>query len=162
MISIPEFTGKLRAAVAANRGYLEARPQSGYYVRPRALTSAPEPRMLTVQVWDRSNVQPVEKAIRSAGLGLNPITDGTTLRIPLPELNEQRRAVLVQMREAKVAAPPDEVWSLIADVTQMGSWSPETESCEWLGGATGPAAGGASAATTAGVPPPSSCKACST
>jgi ribosome recycling factor len=58
--------------------------------------SAPEPRMLTVSVWDRGLVVSVEKAIRNAGLGLNPITDGQTLRIPIPPLNEERRKDLVK------------------------------------------------------------------
>lgn len=56
--------------------------------------SAPEPRLLTVQVWDRSLVGAVDKAIRGAGLGLNPIVDGQLLRIPLPELTQQRRQEL--------------------------------------------------------------------
>src|SRR5688500_20399852 len=51
-----------------------------------ATVTAPEPRMLAVQVWDRSNVQPVEKAIRSSGLGLNPIVDGQNLGLPIPDL----------------------------------------------------------------------------
>lgn len=59
-----------------------------------ATISAPEPRMLTVQVWDKSNIGPVEKAIRSAGLGLNPINDGNTLRLPIPDLTEERRKEL--------------------------------------------------------------------
>jgi len=59
--------------------------------------SAPESRMLSVQVWDRSNVTPVEKAIRSAGLGLNPITDGTTRRLPIPDLTEERRKELAKL-----------------------------------------------------------------
>src|SRR4051812_33843018 len=50
-----------------------------------ATVSAPEPRMLSVQVWDRSNVNAVEKAIRSAGLGLNPVTDGQNVRLPIPD-----------------------------------------------------------------------------
>ncbi|MEA3049070.1 MAG: ribosome recycling factor [Sphingomonadales bacterium] len=62
-----------------------------------ASISAPEPRMLSVQVWDRSNVGAVEKAIRSAGLGLNPVTDGTTLRLPIPELTEERRKELAKL-----------------------------------------------------------------
>ncbi|MDQ4419668.1 ribosome recycling factor [Sphingobium sp. DEHP117] len=62
-----------------------------------ATVSAPEPRMLSVQVWDRSNVTPVEKAIRSAGLGLNPITDGQTLRLPIPDLTEERRKELAKL-----------------------------------------------------------------
>ena len=73
-----------------------------------ATVSAPEPRMLTVQVWDRSNITPVEKAIRSAGLGLNPITDGQTLRLPIPDLTEERRRELAQLagqyaEKAKIA-----------------------------------------------------------
>ena len=61
--------------------------------------SVPEPRMLTVQVWDKANVTTVEKAIRVSDLGLNPMVDGTLVRIPIPELNEERRREL-----SKVAA----------------------------------------------------------
>ncbi len=53
--------------------------------------SVPEPRMLSVQVWDSSNVKAVEKAIRDAGLGLNPMPEGNNIRIPIPDLNEERR-----------------------------------------------------------------------
>lgn len=59
--------------------------------------TAPEARMLTVQVWDKVNVGAVDKAIRSAGLGLNPVMDGTTLRVPIPALNEERRAELAKL-----------------------------------------------------------------
>ncbi|MBO6559224.1 MAG: ribosome recycling factor [Nisaea sp.] len=59
----------------------------------------PEPRMLTVQVWDKSMTKAVEKAIRESDLGLNPQVDGQLLRIPLPDLSEERRGEL-----AKVAA----------------------------------------------------------
>ena len=62
-----------------------------------ATVSAPEPRMLSVQVWDKSNVSSVEKAIRSAGLGLNPINDGQTLRLPIPDLTEERRKELAKL-----------------------------------------------------------------
>lgn len=62
-----------------------------------ATISAPEPRMLSVQVWDKSNIGPVEKAIRSAGLGLNPISDGNTLRLPIPDLTEERRKELAKL-----------------------------------------------------------------
>ena len=62
-----------------------------------ATVSAPEPRLLSVQVWDKSNIGPVEKAIRSAGLGLNPINDGNTLRLPIPDLTEERRKELAQL-----------------------------------------------------------------
>ncbi|MCB1841129.1 MAG: ribosome recycling factor, partial [Alphaproteobacteria bacterium] len=56
--------------------------------------NVPEPRLISVQVWDNSNVRAVEKAIREAGLGLNPQIEGTLLRIPIPDLNEERRAEL--------------------------------------------------------------------
>lgn len=62
-----------------------------------ATVSAPEPRMLSVQVWDKTNVGPVDKAIRSAGLGLNPIVDGQTLRLPIPDLTEERRKELAKL-----------------------------------------------------------------
>jgi ribosome recycling factor len=62
-----------------------------------ATVSVPEPRLLTVQVWDRSNVQPVEKAIRSANLGLNPITDGQLIRLPIPDMTEERRKELAKL-----------------------------------------------------------------
>lgn len=56
--------------------------------------SAPEPRMLSVTVWDKGMVTAVAKAIREAGLGLNPLPDGSLVRIPIPELNEERRKEL--------------------------------------------------------------------
>jgi ribosome recycling factor len=62
-----------------------------------ASITAPEPRMLSVQVWDKSNVGPVDKAIRSAGLGLNPIVDGQTLRLPIPEMTQERRKELSKL-----------------------------------------------------------------
>jgi ribosome recycling factor len=62
-----------------------------------ATLSAPEPRLLSVQVWDKANIGPVEKAIRSAGLGLNPINDGNTLRLPIPDLTEERRKELAKL-----------------------------------------------------------------
>ena len=62
-----------------------------------ATVSVPEARMLSVQVWDRSNVQPVEKVIRNAGLGINPIVDGQVIRLPIPELTEERRRELAKL-----------------------------------------------------------------
>jgi ribosome recycling factor len=62
-----------------------------------ATVSVPEPRLLTVQVWDRSNVQPVEKAIRAANLGLNPVTDGQLIRLPIPDMMEERRKELAKL-----------------------------------------------------------------
>jgi ribosome recycling factor len=73
-----------------------------------ATVSAPEPRMLSVQVWDKSNMTPVEKAIRNAGLGINPITDGQNIRLPIPDMTEERRKELVKLahsyaEKAKIA-----------------------------------------------------------
>ncbi len=73
-----------------------------------ATVSVPEPRMLSVQVWDRSNVTPVEKALRAAGLGINPITDGQNIRLPIPDLTEDRRKELAKLasqyaEKAKIA-----------------------------------------------------------
>lgn len=59
--------------------------------------SVPEPRMLTVTVWDVTAVKAVEKAIREAGLGLNPQPEGSLIRVPIPELNEDRRKDLVKV-----------------------------------------------------------------
>jgi ribosome recycling factor len=74
-----------------------------------ATISVPEPRMISVQVWDRSMVQPVDRAIRESDLGLNPIVEGQLLRIPIPELNAERRQELVKIahkyaEQARVAA----------------------------------------------------------
>jgi ribosome recycling factor len=70
--------------------------------------SVPEPRMISVQVWDRSLVKAAEKAIRNANLGLNPASDGTLIRVPIPELSEERRVELAKIaaryaEEARVA-----------------------------------------------------------
>ncbi|MBW8882350.1 MAG: ribosome recycling factor [Asticcacaulis sp.] len=62
-----------------------------------AAVNVPEPRMISVNVWDKGLTVSVEKAIRNAGLGLNPITDGQTLRIPIPPLTEERRKDLVKI-----------------------------------------------------------------
>jgi len=73
-----------------------------------ATVSVPEPRLLSVQVWDRSMVHAVEKAIRDSDLGLNPLTEGQTIRLRIPEMNEQRRKEMVKVahkyaEEARVA-----------------------------------------------------------
>lgn len=62
-----------------------------------ATVNVPEPRMLTVQVWDRGLVKAVEKAIRNSSLGLNPIVEGQLMRVPLPELSQERRSELVKV-----------------------------------------------------------------
>jgi len=73
-----------------------------------ATVSVPEPRLLSVQVWDRSMVSAVEKAIRESDLGLNPMTEGQVIRLRIPEMNEQRRKEMVKVahkyaEEARVA-----------------------------------------------------------
>lgn len=62
-----------------------------------AAVGVPEPRMLSVNVWDKTQVAAVERALRESRLGLNPVVDGTTLRIPLPPLTEERRKELVKI-----------------------------------------------------------------
>jgi len=62
-----------------------------------ASVNVPEPRMITVQVWDRGVVKAVDRAIREAGLGLNPQTEGQVMRVPIPELNEERRRELTKV-----------------------------------------------------------------
>ena len=73
-----------------------------------ATVSVPEPRMLSVQVWDRGNVSAVEKAIRNADLGINPIVDGQNIRLPIPDMTEERRKELAKLahqyaEKAKIA-----------------------------------------------------------
>ena len=62
-----------------------------------ATVNAPEPKLLTVQVWDKSMVQNIEKSIRESELGLNPNTDGQLIRVPLPDLTEERRTELTKV-----------------------------------------------------------------
>jgi len=62
-----------------------------------ATVNVPEPRMITVQVWDKSQVNAVDKAIRESDLGLNPVMEGQLLRLPIPELNEERRQELAKV-----------------------------------------------------------------
>lgn len=94
-----EFSG-LRTG-RANAGLLEPVQVEAYGsmspLHAVAAISVPEPRMISVNVWDKSMVGPVEKAIRAAGLGLNPIVDGQTLRIPVPPLTEERRKELAKL-----------------------------------------------------------------
>jgi ribosome recycling factor len=74
-----------------------------------ASVNVPEPRMIVVQVWDKAMVAGVEKAIRESKIGINPVVDGTSLRLPMPELNEERRKELAKVghqyaETARVAA----------------------------------------------------------
>ncbi len=70
--------------------------------------SVPEPRMITISVWDKTLVSAVEKAIRESGLGINPVVDGQSVRVPIPALTEERRVELTKVaakyaEQAKVA-----------------------------------------------------------
>jgi ribosome recycling factor len=70
--------------------------------------NVPEPRMVVINVWDKGMISKVEKAIRESGIGINPITDGPLIRLPIPELNEERRRELTKVaaqyaESAKVA-----------------------------------------------------------
>ena len=62
-----------------------------------ASINVPEPRLITVQVWDRGNVKAVDKAIRDSSLGLNPQTEGQLIRVPIPDLNQDRRRELTKV-----------------------------------------------------------------
>jgi ribosome recycling factor len=66
-------------------------------VNQLATINVPEPRMVTVSVWDKSMTGKVEKAIRASGLGINPVVEGTLMRLPIPELNEERRRDLTKV-----------------------------------------------------------------
>ena len=102
---------KLRTG-RANAGLLEL-VRVDYYgqvtpIAQMATISVPEPRLLTVKPWEKSQVQAVEKAIRESDLGLNPQGDGDTIRVPVPPLSEERRRDLVKLakksgEECKVA-----------------------------------------------------------
>ena len=70
--------------------------------------NVPEPRMVVINVWDKAMIGKVEKAIRESGIGINPVTDGPLIRLPIPELNEERRKQLTKVaagyaESAKVA-----------------------------------------------------------
>ncbi len=105
-----EFAG-LRTG-RANAGMLEPVVVDAYGAKMPlnqvATISVPEPRMISVQVWDKGLASAVEKAIRESDLGLNPIVEGQSLRIPVPELNEERRQEIARVaakyaEQAKVA-----------------------------------------------------------
>jgi ribosome recycling factor len=64
-----------------------------------ATISVPEARMISIQVWDKGTLIAVEKAIRQSNLGLNPVVDGTNIRLPIPELNEERRLELTRIAQ---------------------------------------------------------------
>lgn len=98
-----EVVKKELAAVRTGRAHAEilAPVQVNYYGTPTPLNqlatvNAPEPQLIVVTVFDRSQTKEVEKAIQSAGLGLNPITEGNVIRVPVPPLTEERRKEMVK------------------------------------------------------------------
>jgi len=113
MINIDELKRRMEGAIAAfkhelsglrtgraSAALLDAVKVEAYGalvpVNQVANITVPEPRMLSVNVWDKSMVHAVDKAIRTSSMGLNPVIDGLVLRIPLPDLNEERRRELVK------------------------------------------------------------------
>lgn len=98
--SLKDDFGGLRTG-RASAGLLEGITVDAYgsamSILSCAAISVPEPRMISVNVWDKGLVVSVEKAIRNAGLGLNPVTDGQTLRVPIPPLTEERRKELAKI-----------------------------------------------------------------
>src|SRR5579875_2421872 len=98
--ALKEEFGGLRTG-RANAGLLEPITVEAYGstmpLNAVGSISVPEPRLITVSVWDKAMVIPAEKAIRAAGLGLNPVTDGQILRIPIPPLTEERRRDLAKL-----------------------------------------------------------------
>lgn len=98
--ALAEEFGSLRTG-RANAGLLDQIRVEAYGstvpINQVGAVSVPEPRMITVSIWDRGLVVSVEKAIRASDLGLNPVVDGTTLRIPIPPLTEERRKDLAKL-----------------------------------------------------------------
>lgn len=97
---LKEELGSLRTG-RASTGLLEHLQVEVYGARMPlnqvATLNVPEPRMISIQVWDKGTVNIVEKAIRESNLGLNPMKDGNVLRVPLPELTEDRRKELLKV-----------------------------------------------------------------
>jgi ribosome recycling factor len=113
-MNLPEITRRMNGAVSALKGELSGLRTgratsslldpihvqaygSSMPINQVASVSVPEARMLSVQVWDKTNVGAVDRAIREANLGLNPIVEGTLLRIPIPDLTADRRKELVKI-----------------------------------------------------------------
>jgi len=124
---------KLRTG-RANAGMLDG-IRIDYYGASTPLTqmanvNVPEPRLITVKPWDRSQVQAVEKAIRESDLGLNPQVDGELIRVPIPALSEERRKDLVKVarkngEEAKVGIRKSrhEALDMLSEIKESGSAS---------------------------------------
>jgi ribosome recycling factor len=95
-----------------------------------ASINAPEPRLITIQPWDKDSLVNIEAAIRESDLGLNPMNDGQIVRLNIPQLNEERRAELVKMLNQKAEAARisirtirEEIWETIQEMTKEGKIS---------------------------------------
>lgn len=93
-------TGKASPALVENLDIYVASYGSTMKMKAMAVVTSPEPRMLMVQPFDPSTTNDIDKAIRESRLGLNPVSEGTRLRLPIPELSEERRTELVKMVKA--------------------------------------------------------------
>ena len=89
-------TGKASPGLIENENVEVASYQSTMKLKQLALITSPEPRLLVVQPFDPATVRDIEKALRESRLGINPITEGKTIRLPIPELSEERRKDLVK------------------------------------------------------------------
>ncbi len=94
-----------------------------YYGNPTRLRdlagiTAPEPRLLVIQPWDQSAVKPIEKAILASNLGISPISDGRVVRLPIPELSEERRRDLVKMVRTRAEEGRVEIRSVRRDANE--------------------------------------------
>lgn len=114
----------------ANPTLLEELPVTAYGARMKLMEvgtiSAPQPTLLTIQVWDASVVKDVEKAILESNLGLNPAVDGTTVRVPIPPLTEERREEFVKLAHQKGENAKVSIRQIRQD--QRSDWQEDKES----------------------------------
>ena len=81
--------------------------------------NVPEPRMVTINIWDKGMVNKVEKALRESGLGINPQTNGTIIMLPIPELNEERRRELTKVAANYAASVDEALTAKQAEIMQV-------------------------------------------
>ena len=114
----------------ANPSLIENVPVSAYGGTMKLLEvgtiSTPQPNLLTVQIWDVSILQDVIKSIQEANLGLNPSNDGTLIRLPIPQLTEERRVEYIKLSHQKMEGVRIEVRQIRQDIRE--GWSQEMES----------------------------------
>ncbi len=134
---LKEEIGKLRTG-RANPAMVENLPVDYYGAKSPlkqvASITIPEPRLIVITPWNKDNLVDIEKAVKEAGLGLNPINDGQVIRISIPPLNEERRGELVKVlgkyaEEARVSIRQarEEVWDEIQDLVKSGKLSEDAK-----------------------------------